>query len=60
MKVNVSCRHYFKLRLNAFLSGVHSIAALKGPEDYQTLKDGFAPVWTKINDLIRDGLAENQ
>ena len=36
------------------------IAALRGPEDYQTLKDGFAPVWTEINDLIFDGLAENQ
>ena len=43
-----------------FLSGVDMIAALKGPEDYQTLKDGFAPIWTEMNDLIFDGLAENK
>ncbi len=34
--------------------GVHTIAALRGTEEYSVLKEGFAPVLTEINELIEN------
>ncbi len=39
--------------------GVHTIAALKGADDYTVLKDGFAPVIKEINDLLQDKYKHN-
>ena len=33
--------------------GVHTIAALKGHEDYSVFKYGFSPVIDEINELIQ-------
>ena len=36
------------------VKGVHTIAALRGSEEYSLLKDGFAPVINELNDLLEN------
>ncbi len=40
--------------------GVHTIAVLRGSEDYTTLKEGFQPVLDEINELVESRLIEVQ
>jgi len=38
-----------------FVLGNHTIAVVKGPEDYSTLSDGLKNVIDAVNTLIDDG-----
>ena len=42
----VKC-HYFIV--------IHTFAALRGKENYDVIKNGFAPVLKEINELIENG-----
>lgn len=59
MKVHVyvQVHNSFKIKLHYPLStkGVHTIAAVEGPEDYKTLKEGLAPVWAEVKELLEQG-----
>ena len=36
------------------ITDVHTIAVLRGGEKYETLKEGLAPVWEKINCVMKE------
>ena len=35
--------------------GYHTFAAVRSPEDYDSLRKSFEPVFSEMNELIRDG-----
>uniref|UniRef100_A0A1X7V6N6 Uncharacterized protein n=1 Tax=Amphimedon queenslandica TaxID=400682 RepID=A0A1X7V6N6_AMPQE len=37
---------------------IHTFAALRGKDDYDAIKNGFAPVLIEINELIENGAIE--
>lgn len=47
-----------KSNTTCYITGVHTIAAIRGMEEYETLKEGFAPVVREINHLISNPFVE--
>ena len=43
---------FVKCQILCTYAGNHTLASVRGPEDYEFLKACFAPVWEELQDLV--------